>query len=134
MSIVRSRAILGVVLLALAVGCGSDSDSGDQAAAPSPAGGSAEAYCAATAELNERAEAIFADVDQDDEAAAKAAQAEVYQAAQDVKLVVAAPAEIKADVRTFIDGVYGPGGAPDEDVAAAEKRVLAYEKAHCEGS
>lgn len=127
-------AIASLALIAAA--CGDEGvPDGATGASPPAAGASAEAYCAAVEAVNERGEAIFEGVDQEDPEAIRAAEGELYAAAIEVGLVEAAPAEIREDVRLYNDAfkLRADGESYDEDaVSEAEERMLAFEEEHCE--
>jgi hypothetical protein len=134
----RKIGMLAIASVALfAAACGND-DVRDRGSGADPAvtrAASAEAYCAAVTELNERGEAIFEGVDEDDSAALRAAEGKLYAAAVEVGLVEAAPAEIREDVRLYNSAfkARADGESYDEEAAGeAEERMLAYEEEHCE--
>lgn len=113
------RTLTGLALAALLAACGGD------------AVGSAEEYCAGIARLDERGAEIFADVDQNDPEAVRAAEAQVVEAVEDEGLVP--PAEVAEDYEGFLAGLRGraEGQATTPDQVAAEERLLAWEAEHC---
>lgn len=111
--------LAGLALAALLAACGGD------------AVGSAEEYCAGVARMEERGGEIFADVDQTDPEALRAAEAQVLEAVEDEGLVP--PAEVAEDYEGFLAGLRGraEGQETTSDQVAAEERLLAWEAEHC---
>ena len=130
----RRWLIVGVVAMLTLGACGDDD--GDDAQASS---GDVERYCDLTNELDEAGSEAF-DALEDDENATEEDFARVMEGFieahvdefQERRRV--APEEIRTDVDRMLDGIEAGAHAdeqPDENVAEAEQRVLAFEEANC---
>jgi hypothetical protein len=124
--------LAALALASAAAGCGDD-DAGDARV------GDPARYCALTAELDALGESIFGALPRTagpEEFAV--AERELVRRAGDrlEELERVAPEEIRADVPVLIEGLRARAGIQDaevgeEEAAAAERRILAYEERAC---
>ncbi|SOE02831.1 hypothetical protein [Blastococcus haudaquaticus] len=133
-------AIGATVALALSA-CGDDEPSVAASAATSAAeagGGDVARYCDLTAELDDKGEAVFADLPQD--APADEVQRAEQQLLAEVspsfdELIEVAPDAIADDVPILLDGIRAratTGEDPNQEASsAAEERILAFEEENC---
>jgi hypothetical protein len=133
---------LGAALVVAVAACGDDDPSASGAAAApattSEEGGDVDRYCALTAELDAKGEAVFADLPEDasaDEVMAREREFLEQVAPQFDELAEVAPDAIRDDVPVMLDGIRArttTGADPDAEAsAAAEERILAFEEEHC---
>jgi hypothetical protein len=137
----RGTVPLGVALAALALaGCSGQDPAPTQAPAATAqtATGDANRYCTLVAELNRIGQRVFADLPENappDEESRRQGLLVQQGATQLAELERVAPAEIRADVITFLTNLRARASAsqgPDPAAAqAAEQRIRAFEERNC---
>jgi hypothetical protein len=126
-------AFVAALLAGMAGGCGDDSD--DQ----SSAAGNPARYCQLSKELDRAGQTFFAQLEKQNANAREFAAAErqfVKEHQADLeKIEGSAPQELGQEVSKLLAGTRARAGigpsVPEDELAAAERRVQAYEKANC---